>query len=301
MGVQARIVLYAPDESAAEKACAAAFKRIAELDDTFSDYRPTSEAMRLCDKAGGLPVPASPDLYKVIEYSVGFSGKCDGAFDVTVGPIVRLWREARKTKAMPAADALAAARALVGWDKVRLDPAARAVQLAVPGMKLDFGGIAKGYAGDCVMEVLRQHGIRSALIEFGGDIVASGPPPGKKGWTVEIAAARAEGGQQITIANCAVSTSGDTEQYVELDGKRYSHIVDPHTGMGLTDRIAVTIVGPRGLVTEGLSKAVSVLGDRKGSDLVRQFPGVKAYIRHLGPPGTSAAKTEPQTNAEGRR
>lgn len=295
MGVQARIVLYAVDEARAEAACAAAFRRIAELDGIFSDYRPDSEAMRLCDRAGGPPVAVGRDLFRVLEYSVRFSARCEGAFDVTVGPIVRLWREARRTGVLPSPAALAEARARVGWDKVELDPAAHTVRLATPGMRLDFGGIAKGYADDCALETLRRHGIRSALIEFGGDIAVSDPPPGAKGWIVEIPAAPGAPGRRLTVRNCAISTSGDTEQYVEIGGKRYSHIVDPRTGMGLTDRIAVTIVGPNGLTTEGLSKAVSVLGDRRGSELVRQYPGVRAFIRHLGAPGPRP----PSTSAPG--
>lgn len=285
MGVQARIVLYAPDEAMAEAACSEAFARIAELDAIFSDYRPDSEAMRLCDRAGGPPVHVGPDLLKVLDFSVRFSSGCDGAFDVTVGPIVRLWREARRTRVMPSAASLAAARALVGWDKVKIDRSASTVQLTTRGMKLDFGGIAKGYANECALQVLKRHGIRSALIEFGGDIAVSAPPPGSKGWVIEIADPGSAPVRRLTLRDCAVSTSGDTEQYVEIGGKRYSHIVDPHTGLGLTDRIAVTIVGPDGLTTEALSKAVSVLGDRRGTELIRRYPGVSAIIRHLGAPG----------------
>lgn len=286
MGVQVRIVVYAPDESTAVRACEAAFRRFAELEEVLSDYRSTSELMRLCARAGGPPVPVSAELYFVLERALEMSRRSEGAFDVTVGPCVALWRKARRTGQFPAAEELKQARALVGWEKVRLDPSRRAVQLLVPGMRLDMGGIAKGYAGDCAQEALRQHGITRALVEAGGDIVVSGPPPGQKGWRIEIAnAGSGSTPRTITLANAAISSSGDTEQFVEFHGRRYSHIVDPRTGLGLTDRIAVTVLAPDGITADSLSTAVSVLGAAKGRALVKAFPGASVYIRQADQAG----------------
>ena len=147
-------------------------------------------------------------------------------------------------------------------------------------MRLDLGGIAKGYAEDDALRAMRRFGVRSALIEMGGDIVAGDPPPGRPGWRVEVSAAGPEAPDRIiTVANCAVSSSGDTEQFVEIDGKRYSHIVDPRTGVGLTDRIAVTVVARRGRISDGLSTAVSVLGAAAGSRLLDAYRGATASIR----------------------
>src|SRR5688572_10277743 len=214
MGVQVRLVVYAPDKESAERACEAAYARVAQLEDVFSDYRPTSELMRLCDKAGGAPVLVSDELIFVLQRAQDVSRRSDGAFDVTVGPYVGLWREGRKTGKLPSHEALAAAREKGGWRFVRIHPDAKTVRLAVPGMRLDLGGIAKGYAGDEAIRVLRDHGIASSLFEAGGDIVVSDAPPGERGWKIELPENTPKDGRTLTLANAGVSTSGDTEQFV---------------------------------------------------------------------------------------
>jgi thiamine biosynthesis lipoprotein len=297
MGVRARIVLYAKDEATAHRAAQAAYDRIAYLEDIMSDYRPASELSRLSAKSGGPAVKITPELLFILTKSQDLSRRSDGAFDVTVGPVVKLWRTARKSGQMPTKAELDAARKLVGWRKVHLDAKAGTVKLDTPGMELDLGGIAKGYACDEAIRVLKQRGIASALVEMGGDIVVSAAPPGKKGWQIEIANATVNcRGEAFadkpvpvarsvrecfapTISNAAVSSSGDTEQYVEIGGKRYSHIVDPRTGLGLTDRIAVTVVAPNGVTSDGLSTAISVLGAKRGKTLANTYPGVTVYIR----------------------
>ena len=284
MGVRARIVAYARSESAATSACRAALQRIADLEDAMSDYRPASELMRLSAKAGGPPVRVSKDLLSILQRSQEFSRKSRGAFDVTVGPLVKLWRQARRSGVLPSQEQINAARRLVGWRKVAIDSKASAVRLQTPGMQLDLGGIAKGYACDEALRVLKARGLRSALVEMGGDIALGDPPPGRRGWEIEIANAAHPAHRRLVLSNVAVSSSGDTEQYVEINGNRYSHIVDPRTGLGLTSRIAVTIVAPDCATSDGLSTAVSVLGAKKGQALVKTYPGVHAYIRKVGGP-----------------
>ena len=297
MGVRARIVLYAPDQASAEKAARAAYDRIACLEQIMSDYRPDSEIMRLCAQAGGPPVKVSPELLFILRKSKELARRSDGAFDPTVGPVVKLWRKARKSGVLPARQEIDAARKLVGWPKMRIDAQASTVQIMVTGMQLDLGGIAKGYACDEAQRILKGQGITSALVEMGGDIVVSGPPPGKKGWEIEAAniehptsnIQHPTSSRQpstinhqpstILLSNCAISSSGDTEQFVEIDGVRYSHIVNPKTGIGLTDRIAVTIIAPNGATSDGLSTALSVLGAKRGRTLASTFPGVSAHIR----------------------
>ena len=280
MGVPVRIVLYAaPDQTTAEQAAPAAFRRFAELEQVMSDYRPTSELMRLCDRAGtGKPVAVSPDLWRVLERAKRVSRETEGAFDVTVGPFVALWRRARKSGALPTRAELGDAAVRVGWQKVHLNKRDRTVRLAVPGMRLDLGGIAKGDACDQAQQVLKQNGVTRALIEAGGDIVVSGPPPGERGW--KIAVANAPDKTELTLANAAISSSGDTEQFVTFAGRRYSHVVDPATGLGLSDRVAVTISAPDGLTSDSLSTALCVLGRERGNALVRRrYPVVRAWIR----------------------
>ena len=279
MGARARIVVYAPNQRSAERACKAAFERVAHLEDVMSDYWPHSELMRLCAKSGGPPVKVSRELLFVLRKSSDLSHLSDGAFDVTVGPLVKLWRESRKTGRLPDAKELAAARKLVGWRKVIINEKARTIRLETPGMQLDLGGIAKGYACDEALLVLRREGIRSALVEMGGDIAVGDPPPEKKGWGIILANAPDPKHKRLLLRNSAVSSSGDTQQFIEIGGKRYSHIVDPCTGLGLTSRIAVTVVAQNGITSDGLSTAVSVLGARKGQALVRKFPGARAYIQ----------------------
>src|SRR5690242_12048157 len=279
MGTTFKVILYAPDESAAAAAAKAAFARVATLDGIMSDYRPTSELMRLCQKAGGDPVPVSEELFFVLSRAEEVSRLSDGAFDVTVGPVVKLWRRARRTERLPDPDDLKKALALVGYQKVRLDAKAHTVQLLEPGMQLDLGGIAKGYAADESLAVLKKHGITSALVAAGGDIVMTGPPPGAAGWTVAIAPleeSAKDAGPRLLLHDAAVSTSGDAEQYVVIDGKRYSHIVDPRTGLGLVGRMSATVVARKGITADSMTKAVAVLGPEKGFPIIEQVEGASA-------------------------
>jgi thiamine biosynthesis lipoprotein len=284
MGSEFKIVLYTDDASIARSASRAAFDRIAALDATLSDYQPESELMRLCERAGGLPVPVSNDLFDVLDRSWRMSGRSDGAFDATVGPVVRLWRRARRDRKMPDPDRLAQARALVGWDQLRLDPKARTVQLLKPGMKLDLGGIAKGYASEQAIAVLAARGIRSALVAGAGDIRVGAPPPDAPGWTIGVGPLESPGApprQFLRLKDAAVSTSGDAERYVEIGGRRYSHIVDPKTGLGVVDRCSVTVVASDGATADSLDTAVYVLGPERGLALVEATEGAAALIVRL--------------------
>jgi thiamine biosynthesis lipoprotein len=218
----------------------------------------------------------------VLERAQKLARRTSGAFDVTVGPYVALWRQARRTRILPPPAELRRTRASVGWRKVRLDPKQRTVHLLVPGMRLDLGGIAKGYAGDEAIATLRKNGITRALVEAGGDIVVSGPPPGQKGWRVELqnpSSVRRSQPRTLSLAHMAISTSGDTEQFVEIDGRRYSHVVDPRTGLGLTHRLMATVVARDGITADSLSTAVTVLGSQRGEALVRSIPGAQVFVR----------------------
>ena len=217
MGSRVEITLYALDDASAKRAVAAAFQRIARLDGIMSDYRPSSELMQLCRQAGGQPVSVSEDLFAVLSQAQELSRRSGGAFDVTVGPLVRLWRRARKSFQLPDPDDLAQARLLVGYRMLRLDPQKRTAQLERKGMLLDLGGIAKGYAADAALKVLREHGIGSALVAISGDIAAGEPPPGETGWKIGLAPLEGPPDHSVLLKNAAVSTSGDTEQFVEID------------------------------------------------------------------------------------
>jgi FAD:protein FMN transferase len=282
MGTLFRIIVWAADKETAGTASKAAFARVSELNAIMSDYLSTSELMRLCRKAGGEPVKVSSELFFVLSRAQKAARDSDGAFDVTVGPVVCLWRRARRTGRMPDAKDLEAARALVGYKNIVLDEKSQTIVLLKPGMQLDLGGIAKGYAADEALKVLSKHGLKRALVAAGGDIAVSDPPPGKPGWRIEIAAIDPdkEGKRYLVLANSAISTSGDAEQYVEIDGKRYSHIVDPRTGLGLVGRMSATVVAPNGITSDSLTKVIAVLGPKKGLEIIERTRGVSGrFVR----------------------
>jgi thiamine biosynthesis lipoprotein len=291
MGVPFKIILYAPDEAAAKGAFDAAFTHIAALNRILSDYDPDSELSRLSATAGtGHEVPIGQHLWTVLSRSQALAEATDGAFDVTVGPYVRLWRRARRSKEMPTAERLSEARAAVGYRLLTLDLERRTAQLQQPGMRLDLGGIAMGYAVDRALEILRKRGITRALIDASGDIGVGDPPPGKPGWTIGVVPLEADGTPSVNIllSNAAVTTSGDAFQHVVIGGQRYSHIVDPHTGLGLTDHSGVTVIAPDCTTADSLATAVSVLGPKAGLKLIERTPGAAALIVRStdGPPET---------------
>jgi FAD:protein FMN transferase len=280
MGVRTNITVYARNSEQARRACSRAFARMAQLENVMSDYRINSELNQLNAHAGGPPLPISADLFFVLSHAQEMARISDGAFDVTAGPLIRLWRRVRKSGALPAPSELKAARALVNWRWLKLNRAQRSAQLLKAGMQLDLGGIAKGYAGDCVLDALRRQGLPHALFEAGGDVVLGEAPPGTRGWMVEIENYKDSQSRTLPLANCAISTSGDTNQFVIIGGKRYSHIVNPATGLGLTNRRAVTVIAPRGITTDALSTALSIT-DRHAHRLQRAFPDAKIYVRPL--------------------
>jgi thiamine biosynthesis lipoprotein len=279
MGMAVRIVAYAPDDAAARGAARAAYARIAELEDIMSDYRPESEVRRLATRPG-VDVPVSDDLFRVLARALELWRRSEGAFDPTVGPFVELWRAARRTGRLPRRAELDSAALRVGAEKVHLDSAARAVRLDIAGMRLDLGGIAKGYILDRALAELRRQGVSCALLQAGGDLVVGDPPPGSAGWRVAIP----EGGSALraradALVSAAVATSGDTEQFVIIDGVRYSHVIDPRTGLGLTSRRQATVVAPDGVTADGLATALVVLDDERGAELLRSFPQAVAEVR----------------------
>jgi FAD:protein FMN transferase len=281
MGTTARIVAYATSSEAATAAVRKAFERIRELDSVLSDYQAESELSRLSHQSGGPPVKVGDDLLRVLLAAQCVASKSDGAFDVTAGPIIRLWRRARRQRALPDEDRLTAAIGLTGFHLLTLDEKRQTAQLAKPGMLLDLGGIAKGYAASEALKSMKQSGIERALVAMGGDIAVSNPPPGKKGWTIEIAALDLPGAPKpspLLLHNAAVSTSGDAEQHLEIGGVRYSHIVNPKTGKALIGRRSVTVVAATGTDSDALATAVSVMIPEEGLKLVDSMPSAAALI-----------------------
>lgn len=284
MGTLFRVVLWAPDQAAANAGASAAWGRIEQLNRTLSDYDPHSELNCLCrltDSGPMLePTKVGDDLWSVISTAVEASRLSDGSFDITVGPLTRLQRQMRKTGQMPADEDLKAARECVGWQYIKLDPAHHAVQLTHKGMQLDVGGIAKGYTSAQVLKTLRALGISRALCGAAGDISAGDPPPGRADWIVGIQSLSdpAQIAGHVKLHNYAVSTSGDTYRGADVDGTRFSHIIDPRTGLGLTSRIGVTALAPDGITADWITKPISILGPEKGIAILEKIPGTAARV-----------------------
>jgi len=270
MATIVKVVVYAPTPAAATAGCDAAFARCKELNEILSDYLDESELNRFCAGGFGRRFKLSPELFFVLERAQYWNHESAGAFDVTLGPVIRYWRLARKTKHLPTPEKLAELKKLTGDDKLVLDPSDRTGQLKISGMKLDVGGLGKGYVGDEMIKALAKHGLSRAIVILGGDVVCGDAPPNAKGWTVAIASltkskeATAARTGSLILANAAASTAGDANQFVEIKGKRYSHIIDPATGMAQIGRRQVTIVARTGIDADAMDTAACVLGVEKG-------------------------------------
>jgi FAD:protein FMN transferase len=294
MGVPFRIVVYASSKNMAEGAAQAAFTRIGQLNDIMTDYDSDSELSRLSQTSGkNEDVPVSPDLWVVLARAQDLAEQSHGAFDVTVGPYVNLWRYARRQGALPDPNRLAGAAAAVGYAKMQLDPSRHTVKLLAPNMRLDLGGIAKGYAVDQALRALGRLGITNALVSGGGDMAVSGPPPGKEGWRIELPpldATNAPSARYVIVSHVGISTSGDLFQRLEVNGKRYSHIIDPRNGIGLTDHRLVTVIAPDDFTADGLTKVMSVLEPKEALKFIAKTP--EAFVRIVRKPDEKVEEYE---------
>jgi thiamine biosynthesis lipoprotein ApbE len=281
MGMPVRIVLHASSETAASRAALAAFARIAALDREMSDYRPDSalsDVARLAPAA----VPVPPDLFKVTSRAIAIARATGGAFDPTVAPVVALWREARARGRLPDVHALDRARALTGWMRVELDADAHTIRLPAAGMRLDLGGIAKGYILGEALQMLRALGIQAALLEAGGDIVVGGAPPHESGWRIEIPPTAGIGSPFMlkagALTNAALATSGPSAQFVEIGGVRYSHVIDPLSGQALTSGSMAHVIAADGATADALATAATVLGPAGLPALRASFPDARIEL-----------------------
>ncbi len=275
MGMEVRLVLDVEDETVARRAAEAAFATIASLDGRLSDYRPDS-VVRAIERAAPDPVEVDGDVLAVVQQALQVARASGGAFDPTVAPVVALWREARQTGRLPDAGALARARALVDWSRVDVEVDARLIRLRERGMRLDLGGVAKGFILQRALDTLRAHGVTRALVEAGGDIVVGEAPRGRGGW--QVAASCGEWRPAVTIVNAAMATSGATFQFVEIDGVRYSHVVDPRTGRALTTHHTVHVVAADAALADAWATALGVLGP-DGARIVTLPAGLRYCVR----------------------
>jgi thiamine biosynthesis lipoprotein len=278
MGSPFKLIFYAENDSVANIASQKAFARIQELNDSLSDYRDGSEINKLSAQSGtGKWVHVGQDLFNILWISKDISKKTEGAFDVTMGPVVQLWRRAVRHGKFPDDNEIRVARSKTGYEKMMLDSATKSVLLTEPGMRLDIGGLGKGFAAEEAMKIIRTFGIRSAMVDAGGKIVVTNAPPGTRGWNVTVSNG-SDSLRTILLANTSVATSGPTYRYLEFKGIRYSHIVDPKTGIGLTYHIRTTAVHPDGTVSDALATAFSIVGIKRTKEYLKAFPGTKVWL-----------------------
>ena len=261
MGTRFYITLYTADKKTADLAAKEAFQMASDINDSCSDYDATSELMLLNADPPHQAMPVSDMLFDVINTALKISEQTQGAYDPTLGHHSYNWRMARKKGVLPTPEKIAAAKAASGWKNLQLDSEFRAVTKKIDHMRLDLGGIAKGYAAEEMLHILKRHGITRASITAGGEVRLGDPPPNTQGWDVTLKTLDSNhqlSPQTLMLSNCAISTSGDLHQSITIAGQRYSHICDPATGLGLTTRISATVIGPNATLTDALATALCV-------------------------------------------
>ena len=284
MGTQINLILYADDDSLANRAANAAFERIEELNQIMSDYIPASELNRLSRKSGsGEWMQISEELFRVLEESLWISEKTDGLFDVTIGPMTHEWRYIRNLPepALPDDVTLDSLKASVNYRYIELDVDSQSARLTTPNMQLDFGGIAKGYAAQEALKTVQSFGISSVLIDAGGDITLGNPPPGRDSWDVAIPKGRVDGEMAYTTVQFSgktLTTSGDMYQFALIDGQRYSHIINPKTGLGSTDQIQATVLSSNGMYADAFASALTLMNPEDAIALIEQIGETEALI-----------------------
>lgn len=294
MGTFARVVVIANDYKKAEECIEAAFIEINEVDDLMSDYKDDSEISLVNKDAFNQPVEVSRPTFDVLQKSVEFSRISAGAFDVTIGPLVDLWHAAAEANSIPAEDELSLARSKVGYEKLILDANDVTVKFTVEGMRIDLGGVAKGYAIDKAIERMQAAGAIGGMVDIGGDVRCFGRPSGKQSWLIalqdpnDISESRfpisdfTVGADTsllvLQLADAAVATSGGYRRFTSIDGRRFSHIINRRTGESAQSLSSVTVIAPSAIDADALATAVSVLGMKKGLALIESIPTAEAIL-----------------------
>ncbi len=287
MGTFSRVVVIAHSERAARKCAEAAFDVQKRIEELMSYQREDSELSRINREAADKPVPVNPLTFEVLQKSVEFGKLSDGAFDVTVGPLMDLWKAAGEANEPPTEQAIAEARTKVGYEKLILDEKHMTVRFAVKGMRIDLGGIGKGYAVDKSIEAIKKRGAIGAMVDLGGNIRCFGQPPrGQEHWRVGLQDPNVSPDEIdnskilliLALTDQSVATSGDYRRFVEVEGAKQSHIIDTGTGRGANKLVSDTIIAPDATTADALSTAVNVLGPEKGLALIERLPDIEAIL-----------------------
>lgn len=274
MGSPFTIIMYAEDSMQATELARQSFSLVDSFNNIFSDYLRDSELMLLNNAAGSATHKLSPALMEILVLSKNGFDKSSGAFDITIGPLVKLWRKARKENRFPDKGKIDSVKKITGFNKLHIDTVNKTATLSSPGMSIDLGGIAKGWIAQKIIDFLSSRKITSALADAGGDIVMSAAAPGTNGWSIGINVPENKEEilqKQLLLQNKSVATSGDVYQFMEKDGKKYSHITDPRTGYGVSYQRNVTVIANDGATADWLATACSILPLKKAKKLARKM------------------------------
>ena len=279
MGTLVTITTVAPSQEIAQASIEAGFREIKRLEQLFSTWIPTSELSQVNAAAGREPVVVGPETLELVSRSLEMARLTEGGFNIAVGPAVEAWSVTERER-IPTREELQSLRLLVDWTMINIDSQARTIFLPKPGMRIDVGGIGKGYAADRAVDVMRKMGAKGGVVALSGDIKTFGDLPGMQGFPVGIRHPRQEGALIATVdlKNEAISTAGDYERYFEREGVRYHHILDPKSLQPARQCQSVTVIAAEGTVADGLDTGIFVLGPEKGMALVEQLPDVEAII-----------------------
>lgn len=280
MGTVVSINCVARNEVVGRAAIAAAFKELDRIDALMSDYKSDSELSVVNREAFRIPVAVGDELFAVLEKSVAYSKLSGGAFDVTVGPVVDLWRKAGAEGRKPSDEEIAWAKAKTGYDKLVLDKKRKTVKFDFSGMRIDLGGIAKGYAIDRAAETMKRKGAVGGLVDVGGDIRCFGKPANKAKWVIGLQDPGSEAGILVTLelGDMSVATSGDYRRFVVVEGQHHSHIMNPAVGDSVKDFASVTVLAKKAIDADALATSVSVLGAKKGVKLIESLSSTEALL-----------------------
>jgi thiamine biosynthesis lipoprotein len=269
MGTFATLTAIAPDETTAAAAVEAGYARLEDVNRLMSDYIAESEIGQLNQQPAGEPLSLSPETLRCLQRAIEVSHLSGGAFDVTCRPLVALWRASGREGRLPSEQDLADTRSHVGVDKITLNAEAGTAARTADGVQVDLGGIAKGYALDLAAEAMRNTGANSALVDVGGDVLAIGANAAGRPWRVGIKHPFREGIYAVLeLSDRAVATSGVQQRFYEIDGKRYSHIIDPRTGWPAEQAPSVTVIAADGLTADAWATVFSVLTIEEGQQLI---------------------------------
>jgi len=290
MGSSVTITIDAEDSAVAKIAARAALEELERLDRMLSDWKETSE-LTIFNRSDAVEAEVAPEFARVLARGLEVASLTEGRFDPTVGPLVQLWRTSLTSGALPDAATLAAAQELCDWSRVKIKGEVEDVRVnrATNDVLLDFGGIGKGFGAIAALEVLRAKGCPRAIVAAGGDIAVGEPPRGEPGWKVKIESAAKP--EQIVVSRCAVSTSGATEQFVEIGGVQYAHIIDPRTGLGSTNTARTTVIGPLDSAVDALGTALALTkSDAEVDEILARFPEYGARIERSTADGQVAIR-----------